>query len=324
MRKISLATLALVLALPSAALAQLCPNTTWLRQTACPEGLDCTTKGSPISPAEYDETMINLATLCAQADTTLTGGAGIVISSNVVSTDSGEAGFISSGALTCGFDLHGRMKTNSGPLTYCDGGASETAIQRYAAYGDSTGKATGLGGLTPERCLRADASGNVVVASADCPNGDTTGSSGGTWVAVFKSADESLDFTATFQDDNHLSFPVSASTNYSFRGVLKFNTTSGADIKMQITGPSSPTLVRCDIEYKAGGSSSYASTTTLTAFSTPVPVDGTGAAGEIRIGCILQNGANGGTVQIQWTQNNGGAGGPTRVYAGSYIEYLTP
>jgi hypothetical protein len=64
--------------------------------------------------------------------------------------DSSVAGFISSGALTCGASTSGKMLVHTTPLQYCDNAGTPTL--RYAAYGNSSGDPTGahstLSGLT--------------------------------------------------------------------------------------------------------------------------------------------------------------------------------
>lgn len=78
---------------------------------------------------------------------TLTGGAGIAAlgdlsADRTVATASGETDFLASGALTCGAATQGRAQVHTTPLQYCDN-AGTPALQ-YAAYGDSSGNATGL------------------------------------------------------------------------------------------------------------------------------------------------------------------------------------
>jgi len=36
---------------------------------------------------------------------------------------------------------------------------------------------------------------------------------------------------------------------------------------------------------------------------------------------MVKIGATAGTIKFQWTQINASSGGPTRVYAGSYLEW---
>ena len=76
---------------------------------------------------------------------TLTAGAGLsgggdLSASRSFATDSTEADFLASGALTCGAATQGKIKVHTTPLQYCDNAA--TPALQYAAYGDSAGKAT--------------------------------------------------------------------------------------------------------------------------------------------------------------------------------------
>jgi hypothetical protein len=68
-----------------------------------------------------------------------TGGAGIQITGNTVSTLSSEENFLVSGVLSCGANTAGRVQTHTTPLQYCDN-AGVPALQ-FAAYGASDGDA---------------------------------------------------------------------------------------------------------------------------------------------------------------------------------------
>jgi hypothetical protein len=86
------------------------------------------------------------ATTQAEFDArTITAGAGLsgggtMASDRTIATASGEADFLASGALTCGASTQGKMQVHTTPLQYCDNAA--TPALQYAAYGDSSGKAT--------------------------------------------------------------------------------------------------------------------------------------------------------------------------------------
>ena len=75
-------------------------------------------------------------------DTNLVAGAGLSLSTNTLATDSSEANFLLSGALTCGAGTAGKAQVHTTPFQYCDNAA--TPALQYAAYGDSSGNATGL------------------------------------------------------------------------------------------------------------------------------------------------------------------------------------
>ena len=73
-------------------------------------------------------------------DTNLAAGAGLLLTGDSLSTDSTEASFLASGALTCGAATQGKAKVHTTPLQYCDNAA--TPALQYAAYGSSSGVAT--------------------------------------------------------------------------------------------------------------------------------------------------------------------------------------
>lgn len=78
-------------------------------------------------------------TLTLTAGAGLSGGGDLSINRSFA-TDSGEADFVASGALTCGASTQGKVKVHTTPLQYCDNSATPTL--RYTTYGDSTGKAS--------------------------------------------------------------------------------------------------------------------------------------------------------------------------------------
>ena len=143
---------------------------------------------------------------------------------------------------------------------------------------------------------------------------------GNEWTIVFKTADESLQ-NNTFQDDDHLSFAVAANTKYAWRAHIHYDTPAAADIKVQWTGPASPTLVRIFLAGMAPDGVNWLGTTIASAFSTASSLLGAAnTAGYIEFSGILQNGANAGTVHFQWAQNTTTASNTT-VYAGSHLYY---
>ena len=74
----------------------------------------------------------------------LAGGAGITTTratdTRTISTASSEAGFLASGALSCGTSTAGKaLISDTAPLQYCDN--TTTPVLRYSAYGDTSGDA---------------------------------------------------------------------------------------------------------------------------------------------------------------------------------------
>ncbi len=68
-----------------------------------------------------------------------TGGAGIQVVGNTISTLSSEEDFLVSGALSCGVNTRGKAQTHTTPLQYCDNAAPP--VLQYAAYAASDGDA---------------------------------------------------------------------------------------------------------------------------------------------------------------------------------------
>lgn len=139
------------------------------------------------------------------------------------------------------------------------------------------------------------------------------------FAVVGKAADETVNASTAFQDDNHLAFAVEASKAYAVRGRLFIDTPAAADFKFQFTGPASPTLVLLKYNWIADGSF-RADNAFITAFSSAAVASWAATSKAIiEFDMVIQNGANAGTVTLQWAQN--AASGVTTVYAGSYLEY---
>ena len=91
----------------------------------------------------------------------LTFGAGLNRATNAISTDSSTQNFVKAGALTCGASTNGKVQVHTTPLQYCDNAA--TPALKYAAYGDSAGKASSA--------ATADSATNGVTASGNYTSG---------------------------------------------------------------------------------------------------------------------------------------------------------
>jgi len=107
--------------------------------------------------------------------------------------------------------------------------------------------------------------------------------------------------TTTFSNVTNLSFPVEASTNYKVTCDLDYQTSATtADVKIQWTGPASPTAVTYDLATEVTASTLSASV--ATAFSTALSEAGTPTITTnfpLRTTMTLINGANAGTIQLQ-------------------------
>jgi hypothetical protein len=134
----------------------------------------------------------------------LTAGAGLagggdLSADRTFSVDSTEQAFLSAGALTCGASTNGKMMVHTTPLEYCDNTA--TPVLRYAAYGDSAGKAS-TAAAADTATTAANLSGTPAL-----PNGTTA--------TTQAAADNSTKLATTAYVDSSNSTQVTAAANYT-------------------------------------------------------------------------------------------------------------
>lgn len=159
--------------------------------------------------------------------------------------------------------------------------------------------------------------------------------------AKYKTATQVFTTSTTFADitaaSGNFAFDVAASGVYVARYVLPVSFGGSGGVKLQLTGPSAPTLVRADafgetVKHTYGGSGSVTDTAQSQVFATRlgggtafsaslVAADSTGvvnqngasataAAGLLPAGTVIVldvivvNGANAGTVTLQGAQNS--------------------
>lgn len=128
----------------------------------------------------------------------------------------------------------------------------------------------------------------------------------------------STNSTITMASVTGLSFPVSANADYYAEFFLLGNDTATATLNVQLTGPAAPTIIQI------GGQGIFGTTATgngAAAFSTPfvlMPTNITTEAGAV-VRMLLRNGANAGTVQLQFA--SGTAGQTVTLFAGSLVRW---
>lgn len=132
---------------------------------------------------------------------------------------------------------------------------------------------------------------------------------------VVKSADEIQTSNTTMADDAELTFPVAANTNYRFRFTVFFVSTIDADIKVGLSGPSSPTALK----YWLLGNGIITESTLVTVFGGSFGIAGSGNLKAFEISGVLFN-VNAGDVALQWAQVTSDATNTT-VFAGSSLDY---
>lgn len=261
------------------------------------------------------------------------GGGGGDFSSNTATSVVGEAVVLAdtSGKLGKRFTGTGPVKASSGVLStaninlasevtgallVANGGSGQTSYtDGQLLIGNSTGNTLAKATITAGSGISVtNGNGSITIAA-------TGGGGGGQWTSVFKTADESKTSNSTFTDDPFMTFSVAANTKYSFRGKLFFNTASSSPgFKAQLTGPASPTKVRVKRTGIVAGGTALSAIQVDSAFSTSIALAAGTGDGYLEFDGFLQNGANAGSVTIQWAQNFSNANA-TVLYAGSYIEY---
>jgi len=123
-------------------------------------------------------------------------------------------------------------------------------------------------------------------------------------------ADQSITSTTTLTDITDLSFPVEANKVYRFRATVIIYADAGGFI-VSVNGPASPTRVDFGFVGLSGAVTTYGTTATSSA----------GAINAMpAIQGVIHNGANAGTVALQFRQSSSNAAATT-VKSGSWIEW---
>ncbi|MGE0289111.1 MAG: beta strand repeat-containing protein [Bradyrhizobium sp.] len=157
------------------------------------------------------------------------GGAG---GNLTISTASSEAGFLTSGALTCGSSTQGKMQVHTTPLQYCDG-AGTPALQ-YAAYANSSGEATAA--ANDSVALTTDTTGNYVAGITASTSLSGSGCSGS----------EGASCTLSVTADGIGPTQIDETANYEWSGPHGF---SG---QIEVPNSNTPPTTDCDQSGEAG------------------------------------------------------------------------
>lgn len=133
-----------------------------------------------------------------------------------------------------------------------------------------------------------------------------------------KTADETVNNSATLQNDDHLFVTVTANVVYLLTGRLAFNGNATADVKIGWTFPSGLTM-----RYTGTGFSAAGTFINPALIQTDTPGFGAGALSGTTDDAVVLNGlvivgGTGGTLQMQWAQNTANASN-TIMRANSFI-----
>lgn len=144
--------------------------------------------------------------------------------------------------------------------------------------------------------------------------------------AVVKPVNESVTSSTTLQDDNDLSFAVGASEIWIWEAVLIVQGNATGDIKVGFTWPAAPTYAKW---FTASGVAAASDPTDGTADVLDSSVISTSGGNRslgnstsengIVLRGVISNGANAGTVALQWAQATSDGTNATVVRAGSHL-----
>jgi len=134
---------------------------------------------------------------------------------------------------------------------------------------------------------------------------------------VRKASDETVNGSATLQNDDELFLAVEANVTYQVEASLRYSTGATPNLKFTFTGPSGATGLGHATSIVAGGTALVFTDVTL--LSTVVTADDSSFATEVH--GVLIVGATAGTLQLQWAQNTSNAS-DTKVLSGSYLKLV--
>lgn len=138
-----------------------------------------------------------------------------------------------------------------------------------------------------------------------------------------KTSDEARANNAVLTADSTLTFAMAASTKYSIRCEIFYDTAATPDFQWSTSGPTSPTLVRTQRHAIQAGATAFSIVGVDTAATGAQAMTGTGTTGGyVQLTTTWENGANAGTWAFNWAQNTSNASNTT-VLAGSYCDYTS-
>jgi hypothetical protein len=176
--------------------------------------------------------------------------------------------------------------------------------------------------------LTVGANGKVLVADSAATEGikwDVPGSSTGVWTLLVKAADETISNDNTLSDDNTLFFTTVASTNYTIRGRIFWQSRTASDFKYQIAHSGTTTKFRMytwRVGYDGGAVASPVAAFATSSASQTVATVANDDIWFLEFHLQLQVGGSGGTLSFQWAQNTAVVEN-TSVLEGSTLEYVT-
>lgn len=238
------------------------------------------------------------------------------------------ASILTSNSKDIKFDLADTTIDSNFLVNIASGSTAKFAVQnngsdifRVGNLGDvmaARGVTLGMSGSTTAGTIRwtgADFEGYDGIQWKSLTQGSGTGGgSSELGIHKVKMTDETVNNSATFQNDDELTFPIGANENYTFRFVVNGNSATAPDFKFAVTAPSGAT---CAYGYQ--DVETAVSLAGLGCGVTTGLVTGNGTADVYEIVGSVRNGSTAGAVTLQWAQNTATASN-TIVYAGSFVD----
>jgi len=128
-----------------------------------------------------------------------------------------------------------------------------------------------------------------------------------------KTADEIVNNSSVLQDDNHLFFACAANTTYALELIMYIDAKASSDFKFAFSVPAGATIISKSFPGALNTAVADATIEDPTTIAAPLVL-------LLRYNLILSVGANAGTCQLQWAQNNA-AVEDTTMKIGSTLSY---
>lgn len=212
-------------------------------------------------------------------------------------------------------------QTGSGGLVQLQGNGSDVFTIDKSGNINSSGSLVLGGGLTLGNSTSTTA-GTIRWTGTDFEGYDGFnwlslrgggGSIGTPFVSKTKTANETVNASTVFQDDDQLFFPVGANETWNFRFTVQANAPAAADLKFTVIAPSGAVCT-----FSSGDFEGATSVANLGCGVSTGLVPGNGAADTYEIIGTVTNGTTSGNVRLQWAEQV--ASGVTTVFSGSYVQ----
>lgn len=136
---------------------------------------------------------------------------------------------------------------------------------------------------------------------------------------VRKASDETVNNSATLQNDDDLAAGLAANDVMFFRAVLFYDSNATADIKITFTVPTGATIKwGPDAGSRVTSTGSVSGSSIITASGSSLAFGGI-SSGVMTVSGVVVNGATAGNLQLQWAQNTADAS-DSKILAGSFLQ----